>query len=270
MKMRILVILVVVAVAWVIPAATVAENETDDRLYPPGVGPDSTLAGRNVVLIEGTGFVPDPITIRAGETLTWVNNDSVPHTIVSALPGSGELPGINSGVIAPGGRFTAPFTEPGTYIYRSTTTGMTGTIIVGGMGGQQPPENVTEEGTEATPVPGGDGEIAPLLSPLAGSPSPPANATPGRDQEIAPGEGPAGVVSVNVTGNQTPAVFRTSSPSGSGVAPDVTETPTVARTTAMTEDEQPSTKPRPAPSSMMVVIGALAVAGLGFAVELRR
>ena len=45
-------------------------------------------------------FVPERLEVAAGDLVTWVNRDLVPHTVTA----SGA--GIESGAIAPGARFS--------------------------------------------------------------------------------------------------------------------------------------------------------------------
>ncbi|HUQ24434.1 MAG TPA: cupredoxin family copper-binding protein [Burkholderiales bacterium] len=41
--------------------------------------------------IEGMKFVPDRLEVAAGERITWVNRDFVPHTVTGKGVESGEL-----------------------------------------------------------------------------------------------------------------------------------------------------------------------------------
>jgi len=41
-------------------------------------------ASDNSVSIQGFAFNPATLTIKAGTTVTWTNEDSAPHTITSA------------------------------------------------------------------------------------------------------------------------------------------------------------------------------------------
>jgi YVTN family beta-propeller protein len=79
------------------------------------------------VSIEKFSF-PDTVTITAGQSIVWQNNDSVSHSVQST-DGSWD-----SGEITSGKSFTFRFDKPGTYQY---TCGyhafMTGTIVVKGL-----------------------------------------------------------------------------------------------------------------------------------------
>ena len=82
-------------------------------------------AGSNASITQS--YSPDPVTVVIGvnNTVTWVNNDSSPHT-VTANDGS-----FNSQNVSPGGVFSYTFTAPGTYKYHCIYhPWMIGTVIV--------------------------------------------------------------------------------------------------------------------------------------------
>ena len=63
------------------------------------------------ISIEDFVFDPIAITIKKGESVTWTNNDSAPHTVTS----SSNL--FDSGNLAKGEVYSREFSEPGTYAY---------------------------------------------------------------------------------------------------------------------------------------------------------
>ena len=70
-------------------------------------------------------YVPDPIRVHVGQTITWTNTDADPHD-VSADNGT-----FYSGPIGTGGRWQWTPKRPGTYAYTCTLhPDMHGTIIV--------------------------------------------------------------------------------------------------------------------------------------------
>jgi len=78
-----------------------------------------------VVIIEGSAFVPDTVTIKAGTEVVWRNKDSVPHTI-TADDGS-----FDSGSLNQGDEFKRKFIAPGTYKYSCDIHAyMSGNVIV--------------------------------------------------------------------------------------------------------------------------------------------
>jgi plastocyanin len=83
----------------------------------PGAGTDTTSPGFSPVQIV--------VVIGVNNTVTWINNDNVPHTVTST---SGEF---DSGNLNSGAAFTYTFTKPGTYNYVcSYHSWMKGTVTV--------------------------------------------------------------------------------------------------------------------------------------------
>jgi amicyanin len=77
------------------------------------------------VRIAQLKFQTDTVVIQAGQSVRWVNDDEVPHTVTfaGALGGSGNL--------AAGQAFTLRFDQPGTYAYRCTPHPfMRGVVVV--------------------------------------------------------------------------------------------------------------------------------------------
>jgi plastocyanin len=77
------------------------------------------------VEIDQFAFVPQRITVKAGTTVTWINEDDAPHTVAS----SNKL--FKSNALDTGDKFSFTFTTPGTYAYFcSVHPHMTGTVVV--------------------------------------------------------------------------------------------------------------------------------------------
>lgn len=73
--------------------------------------------------IKGFAFNPPFLAINASDTVTWTNNDSVPHKI------AGD--GFASDLLNKGATYTFKFNSAGTYNYHCTIhPSMTGVIIV--------------------------------------------------------------------------------------------------------------------------------------------
>ena len=87
-----------------------------------------TPTSSNVTVnIKNFVFNPTTITIKSGTRVTWVNNDSVPHTVTSD---SGSL--LNSGTLAPGQSFSFSFSSVTSVNYHCALhPAMKGTVIVG-------------------------------------------------------------------------------------------------------------------------------------------
>ncbi len=92
----------------------------------PNPGPPSTGSASIAVSIQNFAFSPGELSIKAGDMVTWTNNDSAPHTVTSDLGGE-----LKSGTISNVQTYSHKFTQPGTYAYHcGIHTSMKGTIIV--------------------------------------------------------------------------------------------------------------------------------------------
>jgi plastocyanin len=70
-------------------------------------------------------FAPATVTIRAGQTVEWTNDDGVAHTV--------DLSGVISNVLNRGDHYAQTFAAPGTYAYIcSIHPFMHGTVVVTG------------------------------------------------------------------------------------------------------------------------------------------
>ena len=70
-------------------------------------------------------FMPTPLTVKAGSTVTWINMDDEPHTVVS------DTGLFKSGGMDTNESFSFKFDKPGTYHFTcSIHPRMVGTIIV--------------------------------------------------------------------------------------------------------------------------------------------
>jgi plastocyanin len=82
-------------------------------------------AAANVaVKIENFTFESQEVKLKSGTTVTWSNEDDIPHTVVSPS-------NFRSKVLDTGGTYSFTFMTPGTYKYFcSLHPHMTGTVIV--------------------------------------------------------------------------------------------------------------------------------------------
>lgn len=88
--------------------------------------PTNTPA-KNTVNIQGNAFSPAEITIKQGESITWVNKDSVGHTVVGLT--------FTSSLLDTGQSFTQVFASAGTFEYHcSVHPSMVGKVIVTSTG----------------------------------------------------------------------------------------------------------------------------------------
>jgi plastocyanin len=75
--------------------------------------------------VENFMFAPLSMTVKAGATVTWINLDQEPHTVMSA---DGLF---RSGALDTGDSFSFRFDKPGTYRYVCTIhPRMVGTVVV--------------------------------------------------------------------------------------------------------------------------------------------
>jgi|SRR5919108_1447378 plastocyanin len=85
-------------------------------------------------------YSPNPIDARVGDTITWTNRDSTPHTVTSGVNGQPDgsfdsSPNFNP-LMAPGQTFSHTFTEAGQYpYYCALHPNMVGTVIVAAAAG---------------------------------------------------------------------------------------------------------------------------------------
>jgi plastocyanin len=112
--------------------------------------------GGQVVRIANLAFDPAAITVPTGTTVTWNNEDSVPHT-VTALDGS-----FDSGIFDPGASFSWTFSDPGAFDYQCLLhPAMQGSVTVEGApvaAGSPVPAADDAPAAEAAPVVGGSGQ----------------------------------------------------------------------------------------------------------------
>lgn len=77
------------------------------------------------VKIDNFSYGPAAITIPAGTTVTWINRDDIPHTVVSTEKV------FKSKVLDTDEKFSYTFTKPGEYPYFcSIHPKMTGKVVV--------------------------------------------------------------------------------------------------------------------------------------------
>ena len=87
--------------------------------------PATAAQAGNAVRIANFSFNPAAITLKAGQTVTWTNGDTVPHTSTS------DNGAWNSGPIQPGASFSQTFATAGTFTYHCTIhPNMHGSITV--------------------------------------------------------------------------------------------------------------------------------------------
>jgi plastocyanin len=94
-----------------------------------GAGAQEKPAAGVEVKIDNFTFAPRSLRVAPGTTVTWVNRDDIPHTVVS----SGQTPGqlFKSKALDTDDKFSFTFAKPGTYPYFcSLHPKMTGEVVV--------------------------------------------------------------------------------------------------------------------------------------------
>lgn len=87
---------------------------------------DGTSNKQNTIEIKDFAFNPQTLTVKSGQTITWINRDEEPHTVVSV-----EKQFKKSSALDTDESFTITAGAPGTYTYFcSVHPKMTGTIVV--------------------------------------------------------------------------------------------------------------------------------------------
>jgi nitrite reductase (NO-forming) len=100
------------------------KTETTTNIAQSAVPSNSTM-----VMIENYAYAPADLTVYVGATVTWVNKDTVGHTVTEGDPNSpkpanlrvfdssGEAATGQVALIKEGGNWSYTFTSPGTYEY---------------------------------------------------------------------------------------------------------------------------------------------------------
>src|SRR5690606_40887857 len=100
-------------------------------------------------------YSPNPIEINVGDTVTWTNRDSTPHTVTSGTAGTPDgkfdsSPNFNP-LMAPQQTFSHTFTEAGEFpYYCGLHPNMVGTVIVAAATGGGNGDNTTNGEPEPT------------------------------------------------------------------------------------------------------------------------
>ena len=101
------------------------------RSSRPTAARAEAAAAAGQVGMKNIQFEPGDVTVKAGETVTWTNEEAVAHDVDGSGKGvkfsSGEEGGMNEG-----DTFKFTFDKPGTYDYicRVHAPGMAGTVTV--------------------------------------------------------------------------------------------------------------------------------------------
>lgn len=117
-----------------LPSILVASLSLSGCLF----GFDESYRGDENVTIERGSFVPEYLTVRVGDKVTWYNNDTQPHRLVW------ENTTISPGSVEPGESWACTFNETGAFVYYCPDSaelsggrwvGMRGQVVVRGWEG---------------------------------------------------------------------------------------------------------------------------------------
>jgi plastocyanin len=92
----------------------------------------SGSGGGTSVSMKNIQFDPKDITVKAGETITFTNDESVPHDVHKESGPGGDFSSGGDGGMQQGDTFKLKLDKPGTYKYvcHVHAPGMAGTITV--------------------------------------------------------------------------------------------------------------------------------------------
>jgi len=123
MRKQIIILLVLFGVFLAIGCAG---NNTQQPAAPAETPATPQAAGEGKIVdvsISNFAFTPASVTVSAGDTVRWTNQDSTTHTVKGSSFESGQL--------AQGDTYEFTFTEPGVYDYAcSIHPSMKGTVTV--------------------------------------------------------------------------------------------------------------------------------------------
>jgi plastocyanin len=104
----------------VVAALGAADRARGERVF------QKEAAAPMEVKIDNFTFAPVTITVPAGTTVSWVNRDDIPHTVVSD-----DKTTFKSKALDTDDKFSFTFSKPGTYSYFcSIHPKMTGKVVV--------------------------------------------------------------------------------------------------------------------------------------------
>jgi len=107
---------------------TVTMNMTTENQTISNTGTQSS-SNSTVIIIQNFAYNPAQLSVTAGTTVTWINQDTVGHTVTEGNPDSPKSPaqrmfdsshgteGANVITIPPGKSYSFTFTTPGEYDY---------------------------------------------------------------------------------------------------------------------------------------------------------
>ena len=109
---------------------TVTGDDRFSSTSPPLISTIVIPTG-NAFKQESSSYIPEKPTVFRGTIVSWVNHDSVTHTVQSQDGNGNVISLFNSDILQPGDEFSYNFDNPGVYHYLCTLhPWRTGTITV--------------------------------------------------------------------------------------------------------------------------------------------
>ncbi|MDF3149288.1 MULTISPECIES: plastocyanin/azurin family copper-binding protein [unclassified Streptomyces] len=143
------------------------------------------------VAMSGYAFSPTTLTITAGSTVTWTNQDTAPHDVkTTSAPAAFHSPMLNKG-----GSWSFTFNTPGTYAYYCTVhPNMTARIVVQAAAPKTsaPAPTHDHSGTGSSTGHQSSGHHATAPSPTAATRSPASSPVRSTPSTSAPASAPPG------------------------------------------------------------------------------
>ena len=97
--------------------------------------PSAARAAEITARIDNFTFEPATLTVKAGTTVTWINEDDIPHTVVATNRA------FRSKALDTDDKFSFTFTTPGTFEYFcSLHPHMQGSVVVEATTGEADPK----------------------------------------------------------------------------------------------------------------------------------
>lgn len=132
------VVLVLIAGIWLLTGSKKVAPSPSPASAPPAGGLQETASpsaevAQIKVAITSNGFMPQTITVKAGGSVTWVNEDNVSHQVNSAVhPTHQAYPPLNAvGLIKAGESKPLAFPDAGSFKYHDhLNPSLTGTVVV--------------------------------------------------------------------------------------------------------------------------------------------
>ena len=103
---------------------TTTTNTTSEADTNNNTQNDANASSQSISIVPGSGspgsdlfFDPSPAKVVVGSTITWTNDDTLPHTVTSGNPEKGPNSTFDSGIMSAGDSFTFTFDKPGVLEY---------------------------------------------------------------------------------------------------------------------------------------------------------